>query len=88
MTSRPMRSCTTLPPGGKKGRPRVQFTTTLHGGDVVTLLNAYPAPPNIGAHLYAQGTICKLIARCTQEGKSIDQAIAETESEIEGYTRT
>ena len=57
-------------------------------GDVISLLVGSPAPQNIASHLYAQGTICKLVARYTQEGKSIDQAIAETEDEIEGYTRT
>lgn len=72
----------------EEGPPKGTVYNYPPRGDVVTLLNAYPAPPNIGAHLYAQGTICKLIARCAQEGKSIDQAINETESEIEGYTRT
>ncbi len=56
-------------------------------GDVISLLAGSPAPPNIASHLYAQGTICKLVARYTQQGKPMDQAIAETEIEIEGYTR-
>ena len=57
-------------------------------GDVVSLLAGYPAPVNIGSQMLSQGTICKLVARCTQQGKSIDQAIAETHEEIEGYTRS
>jgi ABC-type glycerol-3-phosphate transport system substrate-binding protein len=57
-------------------------------GDVISLLVGSPAPANIASHLYAQGTVCKLVARYAQEGKSMDQAIAETEEEIEGYTRS
>jgi ABC-type glycerol-3-phosphate transport system substrate-binding protein len=57
-------------------------------GDVISLLSGYPAPNGIGSQMFAQGTICNMVARCTQQGKSIDQAIAETESEIEGYTRS
>ena len=57
-------------------------------GDVVSLLAGYPAPVNIGSQMLSQGTICKLVARCTQQGKSIDQAIAETHEEIEGYSRS
>jgi ABC-type glycerol-3-phosphate transport system substrate-binding protein len=57
-------------------------------GDVVSLLSGYPAPNNIGSQMFAQGTICNMVARCTQQGKSIDEAIAEIESELEGYTRS
>ncbi len=38
--------------------------------------------------LYAQGTMCKMIAQCTQQGKSIDEAITFGERELEGYMRT
>ena len=44
-------------------------------GDVTALLAGYPAPTTLGAQMFAQGTICKLVAQCTQQGKSIDQAI-------------
>jgi hypothetical protein len=47
----------------------------------------YPAPVNIANNLYAQGTICKLIARYAQQGISMNQAIAQTVEEIEGYKR-
>ena len=56
-------------------------------GDVVSLMIGYPAPVNIANNLLAQGTICKLVARYTQEGKSMEQAISQTEEEIEGYKR-
>ena len=57
-------------------------------GDVTALLAGYPAPANIGAQMFAQGTICKMVAQCTQAGKSIDQAIAFAESELEGFMRS
>jgi hypothetical protein len=38
--------------------------------------------------MYARGTMCEMIAQCTQQGKSIDEAITFGESEIEGYMRT
>ena len=47
-----------------------------------------PGPARIGVQMHAQGTMCKIIAQCTQQGKSIDQAIAFGESELEGYMRT
>jgi len=33
---------------------------------------------------YSQATMTKMIARCTQQGQSIDQAIAWASDEIEG----
>ena len=48
----------------------------------------YPAPARIGVQMYAQGIMCKMIAQCTQQGRSIDEAIAFCERELEGYMRT
>jgi hypothetical protein len=57
-------------------------------GDVTALLAGYPAPTSLGAQMFAQGTICKMVAQCTQQGKSIDQAIEFAQSELEGFMRT
>jgi ABC-type glycerol-3-phosphate transport system substrate-binding protein len=57
-------------------------------GDVIVSVAGYPAPARIGVQMYAQGTMCKMIAQCTQQGKSIDEAIAFGEREVEGYMRT
>jgi ABC-type glycerol-3-phosphate transport system substrate-binding protein len=57
-------------------------------GDVIALLAGYPAPANIGTQMFAQGTICKMVAQCTQQGKSIDAAIDFAQSELEGFSRT
>ena len=35
--------------------------------------------------MYSQGTMCKMIAKCTQEGQSIDAAIDYAQSELEGF---
>jgi hypothetical protein len=42
----------------------------------------------IGTQIFAQATMSKMIAMCTQQGKSIDQAITFAESELEGFMRT
>ena len=57
-------------------------------GDVISLLAGYPAPVAIADHLWAQGTVCKLVARYTQEAQPMARAIAATEEEIQGYMRT
>ena len=57
-------------------------------GDVIALLAGYPAPASIGTQMFAQGTICKMVAQCTQQGKSIDAAIDFAQTELEGFSRT
>jgi len=57
-------------------------------GDVISLLAGYPAPASIGTQMFAQGTICKMVAQCTQQGKSIDAAIDFAQTELEGFSRT
>ena len=56
-------------------------------GDVALSIAGAPAPPKMANQMYAQGTITKLIARCTQRCDSIDKAIAWAEQEIEGFRR-
>jgi ABC-type glycerol-3-phosphate transport system substrate-binding protein len=56
--------------------------------DVIVSVAGHPAPARIGVQMYSQGTMCKIIAQCTQQGKSIDEAIAFGERELEGYMRT
>ncbi|HTP62014.1 MAG TPA: extracellular solute-binding protein, partial [Burkholderiales bacterium] len=47
-----------------------------------------PAPASIANQMYVQGIQTKLIAQCTQGGKSIAQAIDWGAKELEGYMRT
>jgi hypothetical protein len=56
-------------------------------GDVTALLAGYPAPTSLGEQTFAQGTICKLVVQCTQQDKSIDQAIDFARTELEGFMR-
>jgi hypothetical protein len=37
-------------------------------GEVISSLSGYPAPINIGNQMFVQGTLCDMIARCTQQG--------------------
>jgi hypothetical protein len=56
-------------------------------GEVIVSVAGSPAPARIGVQMYAQGTMCKMIAQCTQQGKSIDEAITFGERELEAYMR-
>jgi len=68
--------------------PKGTLYNFLPRGDVVVSVAGYPAPAQIGVQMYAQGIMCKMIAQCTQQGRSIDEAIAFCERELEGYMRT
>jgi ABC-type glycerol-3-phosphate transport system substrate-binding protein len=56
--------------------------------DVEVNVTGYPAPPIIGSQMYAQATVCKMIAYCTQQRKSINESMALAEQEIEGFMRS
>jgi len=47
----------------------------------------WPAPPEIAVQMYAQATLSRMVARMTQSGASIEQTMAATESELEGFLR-
>jgi ABC-type glycerol-3-phosphate transport system substrate-binding protein len=55
--------------------------------DLTASISCAPAPTNIATQMYSQATMTKMIARCTQQGQSIDQAIAWASDEIEGFMR-
>jgi hypothetical protein len=55
---------------------------------VTALLAGYPAPPEMGAQMMTRGTICKMVAVCTQQGKSIGDALDFAQSELEGFKRS
>ena len=58
------------------------------GAGLIVSIAGHPAPARIGVQIYSQGTMSKMIAHCTQQGRSIDEAIAFGERELEGYMRT
>jgi hypothetical protein len=56
--------------------------------DVIPSIAGYPAPLKIGTQIYAQATMTKMIAKCTQQGASIKDAMAWADSEVEGFMRS
>ncbi len=57
-------------------------------GDQITSIAGAPAPPRIANQIYTQATMTKMIAQCTQGGKSIEQTIAWAADQLEGFMRT
>jgi hypothetical protein len=43
---------------------------------------------NIANQIYAQATLPKMIAQCTVQGKTIEQALDWAASELEGFSRS
>ena len=56
-------------------------------GDETTIVTGFPAPPPIATQIYTQAVIPNLVARVTQGGDSMDDAITWAENELEGYMR-
>ena len=56
-------------------------------GDVVATVAGQSAPLKIAAQLYERATLPRMIALCTRNGKSVDDAIKWAEAEIAGFTR-
>jgi ABC-type glycerol-3-phosphate transport system substrate-binding protein len=56
-------------------------------GDEQVVIGGYPAPPRIAANIYTQSLHSNLVAKATQAGQSIKDAIAWAENELEGYIR-
>jgi len=54
---------------------------------LITSISGAPAPVQIANQIYSQATMTKMIARCTQQGQTVDQAIAWAADEIEGFLR-
>ena len=56
-------------------------------GDVEMVIPYSETPTRIANQIYAQATVPKMIAQCTQQGKTIDQAIDWAAGELEGFSR-
>ena len=54
---------------------------------LITSISGAPAPVAIANQAYSQATMTKMIARCTTQGQTVDQAIAWASDEIEGFMR-
>jgi ABC-type glycerol-3-phosphate transport system substrate-binding protein len=84
----PFKTMMDFPVWAEEGPPKGTNYNFPPRGDVIVNVTGYPAPVKIGTQMYAQSTIPKMIAVCTQQGKSIDAAMAFAESEIESYMRS
>ena len=56
-------------------------------GDEQIIVAGYPAPPPIASQIYTQALIPNMVARVTQGGESVDDAIFWATEELEGYLR-
>jgi len=72
----------------EEGPPKGGIWNYPPRGEVIESVSGSPAPANIANQIYSQATMAKMIAQCTQSGKTIDQAIDWAASELEGFKRT
>jgi len=84
----PFKSMMDFPVWGEAAPPKGTNYNFPPRRDVEVNVSGYPAPPKIGTQMYAQATLCKVIAHCTQQKKSINDAMAFAEQEIEGLMRS
>jgi ABC-type glycerol-3-phosphate transport system substrate-binding protein len=72
----------------EEGPPKGTIYNYPPRGEVVMVIPYSPAPARIANQIYAQATATKMIAQCTTQGKTIDQAIDWAASELEGFSRS
>lgn len=72
----------------EQGPPKGTIYNYPPRDDQIVSIAAAPAPTPIASQIYAQATLTKLIAKCTQGGESIDKAMGWAASELEGFMRT
>jgi ABC-type glycerol-3-phosphate transport system substrate-binding protein len=84
----PFKSWLDFPTWAEEGPPKGTNYNYPPRNDVIPSISGYPAPLRIGTQIYAQATMTKMIAMCTQQGRSIKDSMAWAESEIEGFMRT
>jgi ABC-type glycerol-3-phosphate transport system substrate-binding protein len=57
-------------------------------GDVEMVIPYSESPTRIANQIYAQATATKMIAQCTQQGKTVEQAMDWAAGELEGFSRS
>ena len=72
----------------EEGPPKGGIWNYPPRGEVIESVSGSPAPASIANQIFAQATMAKMVAQCTQSGKTIDQAIDWAASELEGFKRT
>jgi ABC-type glycerol-3-phosphate transport system substrate-binding protein len=71
-----------------EGPPKGSIYNYPPRGDVQMVIPYSESPTKIANQIYAQGTVPKMIAQCTQQGKTIEQAMDWAASELEGFSRS
>ena len=71
----------------EEGPPKGTIYNYPPRGDVQVVIPYSEAPTRIANQIYAQATAPKMIAQCTQLGKTIKQAIDWAAGELEGFSR-
>ncbi len=77
-----------FPTWAEQGPPKGGIYNYPPRGDVEVTIPYSPAPANIANQIYAQATLPKMIAKCTTQGQTVQQAIDWAASELEGFSRT
>jgi hypothetical protein len=72
----------------EEGPPKGGIYNYPPRGDVQVAIPYSPAPANVANQIYAQATLPKMIAKCTTQGQTIQQAVDWAASELEGFSRT
>ena len=85
----PFQTMSDFPVWANEGPPKgtVSNYQLKPGHKATASIAAFPAPPDIAVQIYNQATMTKMVARCTQGGQSIEQAIAWAEGELKGFSR-
>ena len=71
----------------EEGPPKGSIYNYPPRGDVQAVIPYSESPTKIANQIYAQATATKMIAQCTQQGRSIEQAMDWAAGEIEGFSR-
>src|SRR5438067_1772341 len=71
----------------EEGPPKGSIYNYPPRSDVEAVIPYSESPTKIANQIYAQATAPKMIAQCTQQGKTIEQAMDWAASELEGFSR-
>jgi hypothetical protein len=66
--------------------PGTEYNYPLRGNETL-IVAGYPAAPTVAARIYTEGLLPVMVAKVTQGGESVNDAIAWASGELEGYLR-
>jgi ABC-type glycerol-3-phosphate transport system substrate-binding protein len=72
----------------EEGPPKGSIYNYPPRGDVEAVIPYSESPTKIANQIYAQATVTKMIAQCTQQGKTVEQAMDWAAGELEGFSRS